>query len=263
MLKDRIIDEIISRLIPLRTLYKEEIDTITNDLINDKFQSLYAFIDKYYQDEFFSEYFQIYLETLNKNKQIATDILKGINLENQKNNSLETPKPSNLNLPNYIQETTLDFNNLALIGVRPINLKIKNWLRLKENLKDENGTFTNQEIPSELPKKEEMEDEYLSLEETDFQKLKKSIINAQLNYLNNAPAFILDLEEKEAIDIYKALINLSNVSYIHHCISKLSSNTLDRLLQFMEERLKNTPSQIDLFIEKAIKLHLNPPKRMQ
>ena len=263
MLKDRIIDEIISRLIPLRTLYKEEIDTITNDLINDKFQSLYAFIDKYYQDEFFSEYFQIYLETLNKNKQIATDILKGINLENQKNNSLETPKPSNLNLPNYIQETTLDFNNLALIGVRPINLKIKNWLRLKENLKDENDAFTNQEIPSELPKKEEIEDEYLSLEETDFQKLKKSIINAQLNYLNNAPAFILDLEKKEAVDIYKVLINLSNVSYIHHCISKLSSNTLDRLLQFMEERLKNTPSQIDLFIEKAIKLHLNPPKRMQ
>ena len=84
MLKDKVIDEIISRLIPLRTLYKEEIDTITNDLINDKFQSLYAFIDKYYQDEFFSEYFQIYLETLNKNKQIATDILKGINLENQK-----------------------------------------------------------------------------------------------------------------------------------------------------------------------------------
>ena len=263
MLKDKIIDEIISRLIPLRTLYKEEIDTITNDLINDKFQSLYAFIDKYYQDEFFSEYFQIYLETLNKNKQIATEILKGINLENQKNNSLETPKPSNLNLPNYIQETTLDFNNLALIGVRPINLKIKNWLRLKENLKDENDAFTNQEIPSELPKQEEIEDEYLSLEETDFQKLKKSIINAQLNYLNNAPAFILNLEKKEAVDIYKALINLSNVSYIHHCISKLSSNTLDRLLQFMEERLKNTPSQIDLFIEKAIKLHLNPPKRMQ
>ena len=264
MLKDKVIDEIISRLIPLRTLYKEEIDTITNDLINDKFQSLYAFIDKYYQDEFYSEYFQLFLEALNKNGQIPSDILKGINFENQKHNSLETTKPSNLNLPNYIQETTLDFNNLALIGFRPINLKIKNWLRLKENLKDENDTFTEQEIPSlELPKEEEIEDEYLSLEETDFQKLKKSIINAQLNYLNNAPAFILDLEKKEAVDIYKALINLSNVSYIHHCISKLSSNTLDRLLQFMEERLKNTPSQIDLFIEKAIKLHLNPPKRMQ
>ena len=126
MLKDKVIDEIISRLIPLRTLYKEEIDTITNDLINDKFQSLYAFIDKYYQDEFYSEYFQLFLKALNKNGQIPSDILKGINFENQKNNSLETLKPSNLNLPNYIQETTLDFNNLALIGFRPINLKIKN-----------------------------------------------------------------------------------------------------------------------------------------
>ena len=35
MLKDKVIDEIISRLIPLRTLYKEEIDTITNDLYLD------------------------------------------------------------------------------------------------------------------------------------------------------------------------------------------------------------------------------------
>ena len=263
MLKERIIDEIISRLIPLRTLYKEEIDTITNDLINDNFQSLYNFIDKYYQNELFSDYFQIFLEALNKNKQIPSDILKEINFVNQKNNSLVTPKSSNLNLPNYVQEITFDFNNLILIGFRPINLKIKNWLRLKENLKDENDTFTNQEIPSlELPK-EEIEDEYLSLEETDFQKLKRSIINAQLNYLNNAPAFILDLEKKEADDIYKALINLSNVSYIHHCISKLSNNTLDRLLQFMQERLKNNPSQIDLFIEKAIKLHLNSPKKMQ
>ena len=194
MLKDRIIDEIISRLIPLRTLYKEEIDTITNDLINDKFQSLYAFIDKYYQDEFFSEYFQIYLETLNKNKQIATDILKGINLENQKNNSLETPKPSNLNLPNYIQETTLDFNNLALIGVRPINLKSKNWLRLKENVKDEIGTFTNQEIPSELPKKEEMEDEMKKATKTFIRRLIIAVIimfspllvNFIINVVNNA-----------------------------------------------------------------------------
>lgn len=63
MLKDKVIDEIISRLIPLRTLYKEEIDTITNDLINDKFQSLYAFIDKYYQDEFYSEYFQLFFKS--------------------------------------------------------------------------------------------------------------------------------------------------------------------------------------------------------
>lgn len=128
----------------------------------------------------------------------------GINFENQKNNSLETPKPSNLNLPNYIQETTLDFNNLALIGFRPINLKIKNWLRLKENLKDENDTFTEQEIPSlELPKEEEIEDEYLSLEETDFQKLKKSIINAQLNYLNNVQLLFLDLEKKKQLIFIK------------------------------------------------------------
>lgn len=77
MLKDKVIDEIISRLIPLRTLYKEEIDTITNDLINDKFQSLYAFIDKYYQDEFYSEYFQLFLKALNKNGQIPSDILNG------------------------------------------------------------------------------------------------------------------------------------------------------------------------------------------
>ena len=35
MLKERIIDEIIIRLIPLRTLYKEEIDTIANKYLKD------------------------------------------------------------------------------------------------------------------------------------------------------------------------------------------------------------------------------------
>ena len=53
-LKNRIIDKIISILLIKKGENPEEINTITNDLINYKTDSLIAFITKNYQNLFYS-----------------------------------------------------------------------------------------------------------------------------------------------------------------------------------------------------------------
>ncbi|MBQ8891900.1 MAG: hypothetical protein IJ068_03440 [Bacilli bacterium] len=90
--------------------------------------------------------------------------------------------------------------------------------------------------------------------EIDINDLRKKILDAQLNYINNAQEFIRNLEEKEPDDIYKELINLNDIRYIQHSLSKLSQYTLERFLPYVEDRLElNKHSAIDMFIIDVIR----------
>ncbi len=138
--------------------------------------------------------------------------------------------------------------------------------------KEESPTLENEEIKKqpiveiepevsnkENEEKEEntdinSEDEFLSLDNPYIEKLRKSILESQLNYLENANEFIKELEAKDAEGIYNDLLVLNDIRYIYHCISKLSLESLDKLLNYTEENQKeNNHNSINIFIEEAIK----------
>lgn len=248
--KDKLIDEIIHRLVPLRTLYKEEIDTITNDLLNNQFESFHTFIETYYQDIFYSKELR---------KLVSSLVLKGM-------------IPSNyLSLVNQTDLEVFQFTSIGneksvlLTGYKPLNIKVN----VQETLKTryQKNSFKENPKDSPLSKKNDtppdlIEDELLILPDSYKEKRKKSIVEAQLNYLKNATSFIQELDDKTEEEIYKALLNLNDLRYIHHCISNLNSKTLHRFLTFIENRLQQSHNSMDIFIEEAIKLHLRNGKKM-
>ena len=121
-MKQKIINRIIYELEPLRTLYPE-IDLIISDLLNNRFQSLHEFINKYYVDTKYSLEFRDFL-------QHAID-----------SNILDDHYLSLLNLPEHTWYY-LDLVGISIIlsSSRPSNMKVNDFARLKEkiSLKDNN-----------------------------------------------------------------------------------------------------------------------------
>lgn len=236
-MKQKIINRIIYELEPLRTLYPE-IDLIISDLLNNRFQSLHEFINKYYVDTKYSLEFRDFL-------QHAID-----------SNILDDHYLSLLNLPEHTWYY-LDLVGISIIlsSSRPLNMKVNDFDRLKEkiSLKDNNLKNDAQSDSTE-------EDEVLIFENSDIEILRKTILKSQLNYLNNVTMFIEDLENSSEFDIYHKLLNLNDIRYIQHCLSKLQPETLRRLLEFLEQTEKNSNTLINNFIKEVIKLNINNHK---
>lgn len=330
-MKDKIINQIIHELIPLRTLYSE-IDTITNDLLNNNLDSLKVFLDNNYQDTNINPDLNNLVISLVNDGKLPNTYLNFINY------SIESPKLSKIDLVNFL--------NSKLLGYKAINIKHDNLNNIKINI--ENGfniynvtdlsnsesniineehlkltPISDYEFPNEVEDtilsnqkltpvlddefkndnketKEDikseilehpkltpvLEDEFFediketkkdmksnaldhpklnpedieieSLEETYIEKLRKSIMEAQLNYLNNANSFIEELEYKSESEIYQKLLSLNDIRYIHHSISKLSNNTLNRLLPYITDLInKDNHNSINIFIEESIKKNLH------
>ena len=216
--KAKIINEILHFITPLRDSYKEEVDVISNDLLNNDYKSLESFVDKYFKNIFYSNEIKV-LITLLVEKKILPDTY------------LELIKK---NFKDYLSFTKINLSSkISIIESKPLNIKIDKLNIIKEIIN----------------KKEKETDQ-------DVEKIKQNLIDAQLNYLKNANQFVLDLENKSEDEIYHSLLNLGDIRYIHHCISNLKTNTLKRFLVYMEKHLIENNNSIDIFIKEAIKLHI-------
>ncbi len=83
--------------------------------------------------------------------------------------------------------------------------------------------------------------------------LRKKILDAQLSYIDNASKFIKDLETKSEPEIYESLYNLYRIDYIYHCLSNSSTETLNRFLNYLNNRMNNEKAYISIYMEQAIK----------
>ena len=216
--KIKLINQIIHILTPLRNLYKEEIDVISNDLLNSNYKSLEIFVDKYYKEISYSKELKELVTILVNNNKLSNNYLEFFS-----NSNIFEYKKINLN------------NKSILTGYRPLNVKQDKLLLIKNAINKKESKEVNENI----------------------QKIKQSLIDAQLNYLKNANQFVLNLENQNEDKIYNSLLNLGDIRYIHHCISKLKIDTLKRFLIYMDNKLlKNNHNSIDIFIKEAIKLHI-------
>lgn len=259
-MKDKIIDRIIHELIPLRTLYKE-IDTITNDLLINKLDSLETFLETNFNDINYSQSLKDLISILVQEKKLSNKYLDILNLSNNyfslidykalnvKNNNLETIKSNLKKGINNSNISILDNNNEEINDNKEIEFTPINDFE-----------FDNQENDQDT------DDEILTLDDNNnIQKLRKLILNTQLDYLNNATSFIEELESKNEIELYQKLLSLNDIRYIQHSISKLSTDTLQRLLNYINTLLEeNNHNSINIFIEEAIKknLHKKEEKKM-
>lgn len=190
ILKDKIKTELIKRLTPLKTKYKE-IDNIIIDLNNNKFTSLNKFINNNYEDLNYTKEFKNFVTSL-----VSHDLIN------------------------------------------------QNYLELINKDKESHT--------------KEIEDEVLTLDDDNIKKLRKKILETQLLYLNDVKGFINKLENMNSNEIYNTLLDLNDIRFIQHSISKLSLNTLNKLLVFIENILKeNNHNLINIFIEEAIKKNLH------
>ncbi len=229
---DKVIEEIIKRLSPLKSLY-QEVDPLIEDLKNHEFNSLNDFINKYYQDVFYSTEFQNFILDLTNQGLIKKDYQTTFKKENQYYRLIDF----------YIKSQVL------LNGFKAINMTNDKFLNLKTKAK-----FTI--------KKEEIDDdtEFLSLDDNDVELIRRKLLEAQLNYLNKPTEFIETLEKMSENDIYSSLLNLGNISYIQHSLANLGIETLERLLIFIEEKENNNHNLINGFIEESIKRNLHLKK---
>ena len=92
----------------------------------------------------------------------------------------------------------------------------------------------------------------------DIDSLRKRIMETQLNYIDDATSFIQNLEEKNVYDLYDILMDLNDIRFIQHSLSKLSEETLEKLLTYVQEKYNNNRhTSIDLFIIEVIKKNLH------
>ena len=352
-LKNQIIDKIINILSPLRKDYPDEINNITNDLINGKTSSLNEFVNNNYQslnyrpeikdfvkklvdnklleESYLSKIKENYqfinlvisnilkieskplnvkeevLESIKKNvpKQVVTLInheyaeinFSDINSQTDDNNETDNNEISNdeqnfnfkINeFPNYEnQEIDYPFEDNKTIP----NESISNPEEVSENKADDDveketqieydeSTKENQvqkhkvekekqielnETPILMPTKKletnlevDQSNNDSSENKININDLRQKILDAQLNYLNNAPKFISELEAKDDYEIYNSLIDLNDLRYIQHSLSKLSSSALQRLLKYTQDKLDiSSHNSIDMFIINVIKKYLH------
>jgi hypothetical protein len=175
ILKNKIIDEIINRLLPLENRYPEEIKKIKEEVKSNNYNSLDEFLENNYKDTPYSKEFKIFVQALVEKEIIPNSYLEKINIQN-----------------------------------------------------------TN--------------------EEEKIDNLRKTILASQLEYLNDANGFIKKLEYMNTNDLYKTLIDLNDIRFIQHSISNLSYDTLNKLLDYVQENKHNS---INIFIEEAIKKNLH------
>ena len=110
--RNQILNQIFKILVPLRTSYKEEIDKITNDLLIGDDKSLEDFINKYYGNTNYSnEMVSLVVSLVNANL-IPNSYLEEVNKKVQTNET-----------PSYKQAS-----------VRPLNVKIINFNKIKDNI---------------------------------------------------------------------------------------------------------------------------------
>ena len=87
--------------------------------------------------------------------------------------------------------------------------------------------------------------------------LRKKIIESRKIYLEDAKSFINNLEKKQEEEIYDILLNFYDIGLMQHCIKNLSEETLRKLFNYVEIKLKDNPrSAMDIFLEGSIKSHL-------
>lgn len=283
-MKDKIIDRIIHELIPLRTLYKE-IDTITNDLLINKLDSLETFLETNFNDINYSQSLKDLISILVQEKKLSNKYLDILNLSNNyfslidykalnvKNNNLETIKSNLKKGINNSNISILDNNNEEINDNKEIEFTPINDFEFDSQ--ENNQELNNKEIEltpindfefDNQENDQDTDDEILTLDDNNnIQKLRKLILNTQLDYLNNATSFIEELESKNEIELYQKLLSLNDIRYIQHSISKLSTDTLQRLLNYVNTLLEeNNHNSINIFIEEAIKknLHKKEEKKM-
>ncbi len=233
ILKDKIIDKIINLLSPLRSTYPDDINIITNDLINYKYDSLIEFVNNNFKDLSISNEIIDFINKLIDAKLIDENFKEKI----KDNKSYEL-------IP-------LIENNILLIDSKPLNVKEITLNKIKNNMPSPDLIQINHEY-TKVDFQEDNESD------VDIDDLRKKILDAQLNYINDATSFIKNLETMDEIELYQSLIDLNDIRFIQHSLSKLSHNTLYRLLPYVENKLDNNKhSSIDMFIIDVIKKYLH------
>ncbi|MGN1352888.1 MAG: hypothetical protein ACI4WF_02345 [Bacilli bacterium] len=223
MIQD-IITKIIIFLMPLENMYPE-INSIIDDLNNYKYDSLNEFIKKYFSTLQYSSEFIQFITSLVDENIIDESYLHKVKADNA--------------------YTLTNINNLDILvfGSKPLNVTTEQFFNLKNDSNDQPDLSINSINDEEI----------LAVEEDDIESLRKTILESQLNYLNNANQFIETLELESEDKIYHTLLNLNDIRYIQHCISNLSYDTLKRLLSYIELMEENKHNLINSFMEEAIK----------
>ena len=240
-LKNQIVDKIIILLEPLKTTYKDEIDVIINDLTNNKFDSLIKFVNTYFSN----------LTISNEVKDFVKKLINAKLIDESFEDKLKD---------SIYQYTTIKGENILLEESKPLNVKKFKLNNIRKNTPTPNLIQINHKYSkvsfaeSDKPKEIEIkQDKPVNIDD-----LRKKIFDAQLVYLNDALKFIKDLETKDEIEMYESLINLNDIRYIQHSLSKLSQSALYRLLPYVENKLKNNKHySIDMFIIEVIKKYLH------
>ncbi len=124
----------------------------------------------------------------------------------------------------------------------------------KEELTEEIAAKVREEVKKQVTEQITKElAEQIRLEE------KNNIVRIQNNYMNNASAFIQNLNSQSEEEIYMSLRYLNDLKYMSHCITHLNLDTLERFYRFIEDKLNSPQSEfMDGFIEKRIREKLPP-----
>ena len=104
-LKNQLIEQIFKILAPLRAFYKDEVNQITNDLLNNDTKSFINFVKKYYDNVSNTKYFSDLVTSLVNNGLISDSFLNEIKVS----------------------------NSIKEISVRPLNVKITTLDLIKQN----------------------------------------------------------------------------------------------------------------------------------
>ena len=104
-LKNQLIEQIFKILAPLRAFYKDEVNQITNDLLNNDTKSFINFVKKYYDNVSNTKYFSDLVTSLVNNGLISDSFLNEIKVN----------------------------NSIKEISVRPLNVKITTLDLIKQN----------------------------------------------------------------------------------------------------------------------------------
>lgn len=256
ILKNQIIDKIISLLSPLRSTHPTEINQITNDLINYKYDSLIEFVNNNFSSLKVSLEIKEFINKLIESKFLDESFNDKFNIITdytfipfrESSILLVNSKPLN------VKENTLKdiISSIPKTELVPVNHEVMevNFDKLNTNIDDISNDFdsivnnNHQEINNN--------------NQDTIDDLRKKILDAQLNYINNATKFIKELETKDEMELYQSLIDLNDIRFIQHSLSKLSKSALNRLLPYVEDKLENNKhSSIDMFIIEVIKKYLH------
>lgn len=248
-LKDKIIDRIINILVSLRSTYPNDINTITNDLINYKYDSLIEFVNHHFKN----------LNVSNEIKEFINQLINAKLIDESFKDKIKTKKIYEL-IP-FIE------NNILLIDSKPLNVKEKTLNKIQDNtpipkIIQINHEYAKIDFPEPIiddidtlqsENQNNTQESHINIDD-----LRKKILDAQLNYINDATNFIKNLETMDEIELYQSLIDLNDIRFIQHSLSKLSHNTLYRLLPYVETKLENNKhSSIDMFIIDVINKYLH------